>query len=52
MTMGNKLYVIALAGCVLAASAYVVRQRSRLQEARQCKEDLQTTPSTTPPQAD
>lgn len=42
--MVNRLYVVALAltGFAVAASAYVIRHRSRRQEAQQHKDDLRT----------
>ena len=44
ITMANKLYILALAltGCAAAASAYLVRNRSRRQAVQEHKEDLRT----------
>ena len=40
----NRLHILAaaLTGCAIAASAYVMRTRSRRQETKRLKDDLST----------
>jgi len=40
--MANKISMLALAGCAVAASAYLIGHYSRRQDAQQHKDDLST----------